>query len=214
MVETTLASSLPPTRRQLLQSLKLRGEARAEELAEELGVTVSAVRQHLAALAAASLVEHRELKGAPGRPKHVYHLTEIGDELFPRAYQELANELLEIVHDEDPELLERVFERRRRRRLEQAHAAMTDLDHAGRVDALARLLDEDGYLADVAPNDDGSFTIELHNCAVLGVAQRHDFPCASEEAFLRDVLPCWRVQREAHVLRGDHRCAYKVAPPR
>jgi predicted ArsR family transcriptional regulator len=52
-------TGLQGTRRQLLEVLKRRGEARAEELAEALDVTVSAARQHLAALQAAGLVAHR-----------------------------------------------------------------------------------------------------------------------------------------------------------
>ncbi|HKG02618.1 MAG TPA: helix-turn-helix domain-containing protein, partial [Conexibacter sp.] len=48
-------AELPATRRALLIALRKRGEARAEELAEQLDVTVSAVRQHLQGLAAADL---------------------------------------------------------------------------------------------------------------------------------------------------------------
>jgi DeoR family suf operon transcriptional repressor len=87
-------TGLPGTRRQLLEVLKRRGEARAEELAEALGVTVSAARQHLAALQASQLVAYRELKGTPGRPKHVYHLTPAAEELFPKSYDEFATDLL------------------------------------------------------------------------------------------------------------------------
>src|SRR5207244_10122645 len=45
----TLAS-VPSTRRRILVALKKRGEAGAEDLAGSLGITVSAVRQHLAGL--------------------------------------------------------------------------------------------------------------------------------------------------------------------
>ena len=67
-------AELPATRRALLIALRKRGEARAEELAEQLDITVSAVRQHLQGLAAADLVAHREERAGPGRPRHVYRL--------------------------------------------------------------------------------------------------------------------------------------------
>ena len=107
MLEAQLsdATGLPGTRRQLLEVLKRRGEARAEELAEALGVTVSAARQHLAALQAAHFVAYRELKGTPGRPKHVYHLTQAAEELFPKSYDEFATDLLEFMGEEAPDLL-------------------------------------------------------------------------------------------------------------
>ena len=63
-------------------------------MGDDLGVTASAVRQHLTGLVASGLVTHSELKGAPGRPKHVYHLTPAAEALFPKTYSELTNELL------------------------------------------------------------------------------------------------------------------------
>src|SRR5262249_55911329 len=98
-------ASLPHTRRAILVALKERGEARADELAEALGITVSAVRQHLQTLTAAELVAHREQRGTPGRPKHAYHLSEAGEALFPRAYGALANELLDYLDAGDVERL-------------------------------------------------------------------------------------------------------------
>ena len=50
-------ATLPPTRQTLLRELKRAGEARAETLAEQLGITVSGVRQQLAALQGDGLVD-------------------------------------------------------------------------------------------------------------------------------------------------------------
>ena len=121
-VSETALTILPATRRALLKALKTHGESRADELAERLGVTVSAVRQHLTGLQADGLVEFREQRGGRGRPRHVYRLSDAGEALFPRSYGELTTELLAYVEDEDPELVERVFERRRQRRVAQANA--------------------------------------------------------------------------------------------
>ncbi len=209
---TTPVPSPPSTRRAMLLILKKRGEGRAEELADELGVTVSAARQHLASLTSAGLVEYRERKGAPGRPKHVYRLAAAAEELFPKAYEALATELLADVEAEDPELLARVFERRRRRRLERSSGRLAGRPFAERVAEVARILDEDGYLAQLERLDDGSFRLTEHNCAILGVAQRYDIPCVSEISFLRELLPDAEVDRVAHMLGGQHLCAYRIAP--
>jgi DeoR family transcriptional regulator, suf operon transcriptional repressor len=200
------------TRHQLLDVLKRRGEARAEELATALGVTVSATRQHLAALLKAGLVEHRELKGAPGRPKHVYHLTPAAEEYFPKSYDVLATELLQFVGEEDPALLARVFERRRKARLGRALLRLDGKDFDARVQELAAILDEEGYLASFERMDDGSYQVQEHNCAILGVAQVTEIPCLSEIDFLRDALPDATIERIAHMLGGQHVCAYRVAP--
>lgn len=208
----TPLSTLPSAWQAILRCLKKRGEARAEELAGELGITVSGVRQHLTAMARDGLVTHRERREGPGRPKHVYGLTPFSDALFPRAYAELTNELLGYLEGESPELVERIFQKRGERRLTRALERAAGLDFAGRVRAVAEILDEDGYLADFEALPDGRFTITEHNCAVLGVARQFGQACSSEIAFLREALPDAEVTRVKHMLGGAHVCAYEVKP--
>jgi len=95
-----------------------------EDLARALDITVSAVRQHLNGLAASGFVTHRPLTDGPGRPRHLYLLSAGGEALFPKFYGEVTNELLSYVEQEDPTALERIFERRRRRRVEGAVARL------------------------------------------------------------------------------------------
>jgi DeoR family transcriptional regulator, suf operon transcriptional repressor len=212
-------AELPATRRALLIALRKRGEARAEELAEQLEVTVSAVRQHLQGLTAADLVMHREERAGPGRPRHVYRLAPTAEALFPRSYGELTVELLDYIGDEDPELIARAFERRRRARVERTRERLSGLNFDARVAEVARVLDEDGYLAEVerldaegAEDGTGGWRILEHNCAILAVAQRYGHACGAEIAFLREVLPDADVTRVSHILTGAHACTYEVRP--
>ena len=205
-------STLTPTRRQILESLKKRGELTADDLAEQLGLTTSGVRQHLVALTSDGLVAHHQVREGPGRPRHCYHLTAAADTLFPRAYSDLTNELLGYASDDDPELVERLFERRRRRRVEDARQRLVGKDFAAKVEELARILDEDGYLADFHREPDGTYFITEHNCAILGVARRYGQACSSEIGFLRESLPEARIERVQHMIAGAHSCAYEVKP--
>lgn len=204
--------SLPATRRTILLAIKSRGEAGAEDLASDLGVTVSAMRQHLASLASDGLVEHEQVRDGRGRPRHLYHLTERADALFPRTYPEITNELLSYVDEADHELLEKVFRRRRDRRIRQANARLAGKSFDERVAELTRILDEDGYLATVEPAEDGTYRIIEHNCAILSIARKYDQACVSEIEFIRSVLPDAEVTRVAHIVSGARRCAYVVAP--
>lgn len=211
MAETATLASLPTTRRLILVSLKKRGEARAEELASDLSVTASAVRQHLAGLVANGFVVHREVKGSPGRPKHLYHLTETAEALFPKTYSDLTNEVLSIVEHESPALLQTVFDRRRDRRIENATLRLSDKTSAKeRVAEIASILDEDGYLAEWEQLDENTFRVTEHNCAVLGVAARYRQACSSEIEFLRAALPEADIERTSHMMAGEHRCSYLV----
>jgi DeoR family transcriptional regulator, suf operon transcriptional repressor len=205
-------ASLPITRRAILDHLKRHGETRAETIAEATRVTVSGARQHLVSLERDGLITHREMRVGPGRPKHMYGLTPAGDALFPRTYAELTNELLQYVEYEDPTLLARIFDKRGQRRLEQARVRITGLPFADQVRVVAEILDEDGYLADFARQDDGTFVITEHNCAVLSVAKRYSHACSSELAFLQAALPEADVTRVAHQLVSGHVCAYEVRP--
>ena len=212
MDTASVLERLPATRRALLQALKKRGELGADELATTLTITPSAVRQHLAGLVADGLVAHRELKGGPGRPKHRYHLTPAAEGLFPKAYGELTNELLEYVEDSDPELLDRIFARRRQRRLEGARARLAGLPFDEKVRELGRILDEDGYLADVVDAEDGGLRIVEHNCAIFSVARKYGLACSTELDFIRAALPEAKVDRVKHMLAGAYVCAYDVKP--
>ncbi len=207
-------NTLPPTRREILQALKKRGELTADDISGLLGLTTSGVRQHLVALTSDGLVEHRQVREGPGRPRHCYRLTPAADGLFPRAYSDLTNELLGYAADDDPELVDRLFERRRRRRLQGARARLAGKDFAQKVEELARILDEDGYLADFETLGDGTYVITEHNCAILGVARRYGQACSSEIGFLRDALPEASIERVHHMIAGAHSCAYEVKPKR
>jgi DeoR family suf operon transcriptional repressor len=199
---------------ELVTAIKHAGEATADDLAAQLGVTVSAVRQQLDGLATEGLVAWRPQSRGRGRPTHLYRLTRAAEPLFPKTYGGLTNELLSYVGDADPSLVDDIFDRRRQRRLEGAQARLADAgdDFAARVAEVARILDEDGYLASFEALGDGTFRIVEHNCAVLDVAERYGQACSSEIAFLRQALPDARIERVSHMIAGAHSCAYTVVP--
>ncbi|HYN37117.1 MAG TPA: ArsR family transcriptional regulator [Actinomycetota bacterium] len=209
--EPTLAS-VSPAAREVLLALKKCGEARAEEIAEALGITPSGVRQHLSPLRAEGFVTHRKIHAGPGRPKFAYRLTDLAEDLFPKTYHELTNELLEHIEEEDPELLVRIFERRRQRHLKAARKRLAGKSLDEKVAMLVRILDEDGYLADFERRPDGTYLINLHNCAIWAVAVRYGLACSSELEFLREALPEAEIDRVAHKVAGAYVCAYEVRP--
>jgi DeoR family suf operon transcriptional repressor len=178
------------------------------------------VRQQLDALAADGVVTHRTQTRGRGRPTHLYRLTRAAEPLFPKAYGGLTNELLGYIGDADPALVDDIFDRRRQRRLDDARARLAAAGSGlsgsesleARVAELARILDDDGYLAGFEALPDGTYRIVEHNCAVLDVAERYGQACSSEIAFLRQALPDARIERVSHMIAGAHSCAYAVTP--
>jgi len=202
-----------PTQRRVLEALKRRGEATADELAEALAVSSSAVRQHLGALRAAGLIEARQERGHTGRPADRYHATERANPLFVTP-DDLSIELLQLVDDEHPELVDRVFDRRRERLVEAAETHLAGTSIEARVAGVTELLDAQGYLCDWEQVGDGHFRINLHNCAIWAVASRFRKACASELEYLQGVLPDATVARVTHKTSGAHTCAYDIAVDR
>ena len=202
-----------PTQRRVLEALKRRGEATADELAETLEISASAVRQHLSALRSAGLIEARQERGHTGRPADRYHATERANPLFVTP-DDLSIELLELVDDEHPELVNRVFDRRRERLVEAAETHLAGSSIEARVAGVTELLDAQGYLCDWEQVDAGHFRINLHNCAIWAVASRFRKACASELEYLQGVLPDATVARVTHKTSGAHTCAYDIAVDR
>lgn len=198
-----------PTQRRVLAALKRHGEASADELADALAISPSAVRQHLGPLRAAGLVEARPVQGSRGRPADRYRATERTETLFV-GDADLSIELLAHVEAEDPELVTRVFERRRRQLVEAARDHLDGDTIEARIAQVTELMDAQGYLCDFEQVASGHYRINLHNCAIWNVARRFRQACASELEFLQGVLPDAAVERITHKTAGAHTCAYDI----
>jgi DeoR family suf operon transcriptional repressor len=205
------ASAAPsPTQRRLLAALKRSGDATAEELATTLEISSSAVRQHLRALRSAGLIAASQDRGQLGRPAHRYHATDITEPMFVTADTSLSVELLEHIEEEDPELVNRVFQRRRRRLVENAQDRLSDKTVAERVNILTDMLDEQGYLADFEKADHNHYRINLHSCPMWAVVTHYTQACTSELEFLRDLMPDATVDRVTNKTAGAHTCTYEM----
>jgi DeoR family suf operon transcriptional repressor len=206
-------ANLPTTRRAILTAIKRAGSSTTADLAGRLGITVPAVRQQLHRLGEDGLVRHWPEPDGRGRPVHRYALTAGAEALFPKRYGDLTAELLGYLGGPEGAEVDRLFEQRRQRRLHGATPRLVDLSLDEQVAELTRILDEDGYLADVEELAGGGWRITEHNCAILTVAHGFSQACSSELAFIRDALPGASVRRVAHLMDGAHVCAYVVSPP-
>lgn len=206
------ARALGRPRMALLASLKSFGEATADQLADDLEITVGAVRQQLAPLSEEGLIAHRDQRSGPGRPRRWYCLTPAAESLFPKRYGQLTNQLLGFIEEAAPDLIGEAFARRGRQRQARAEARLAGLPFDAKVRELSAILDEDGYLANCEQEPDGMWRISERNCAILDVARQHREACGSELAFIRAVLPEARVERVTHILSGGHSCSYEIRP--
>jgi predicted ArsR family transcriptional regulator len=196
-----------------------RADATVAELAEPLGLTEAAVRQHLDALAENGLVASRTRPSeGRGRPPTVWTLTDLAHDLFPDRHDDLTVELIGAVRSAlGDEGLDRVIEARaavQRDAYRKAVPKRAPLRE--QVDALARVRTDEGYVAEVVDPEGASpnevILIE-HHCPICTAATACPGLCRSELELFREVLgPKVTVERTQHVLAGDRRCAYRIAP--
>ncbi|MEM9036489.1 MAG: transcriptional regulator [Actinomycetota bacterium] len=204
---------LPSGRRAVLFAVRRLGDALVDDVADALDMTISGARQHLHALADEGLVSVSDVPraaGERGRPQRAYRITELAEALFPKAYGALTTELLGYLDDEATGAVARLFDRRRDERIAAARRRLGSMSLAERVVELARILDEDGYLATAEQREPGRWRVVEHNCAISDVARTFGQACSSEIEFIRAVLPDADVVRTQHMVAGDHHCAYDI----
>ena len=207
----TISDQLQPTRRKIVLALKQHGGLTAAELAEMLGITSMGVRRHLTTLERDKLVRYELVQRGKGRPSYVYRLSPQAENLFPKNYAQLAIELLGyLANEEGEDTVIRLFERRAERRIRNAQSQLSDRVLADRVATLAKLLSNEGYLAEYEQEDERTFWLREHNCAVHDVANEFTAACASELTFLQAVLPDAIITREHHMMGGELMCSYRI----
>ncbi len=185
----------------------------AKELADIFGVTPNALRRHLKELENEGLVRfQREVHGVGG-PTYAFSLTEAGEALFPRAYENTLAEVLDLVREQQGE--EALIQLFRRRWEEIARVARPELEKLPvhqRARRLADLLTSQGYMAEAHAGGGANPVLTEHNCAIRVIAERFPEVCAVEEAFIAELLGV-PVTRQAHIAQGANRCEYCIESP-
>jgi DeoR family suf operon transcriptional repressor len=193
----------------MLVELKKAERLTAKELAQRLRVSLNGVRHHLKELESEGLIEYERQYRGVGAPAFAYRLTPAGEALFPRRYEATLNEVLDqVVEREGRAGAVAVLEARYAALTRRLQEELAGAPPAERMAAVARLLSDEGYMAE-ANSSSGSGTLIEHNCAVQAVAVRFPEICAAEARFLSAVLGA-QVQRQEHILSGCSACEYRV----
>ncbi len=203
------------TRRAIVKLLKTEGALGTGQLAERLGLTAMAVRLHLYALQGEGLVTAEDRPVPVGRPAKLWRLTREADRHFPEAYAELSVALIDAMQDTfGAEGLNRVLVSRCARQREDYAKRIRPADPLEKkLKELARVRTEEGYMADVRPEEGGGFLLVESHCPICAAANACQGFCSTELDLFRSVLgPGVEVERVEHIVAGDHRCAYRVTP--
>ena len=199
---------------QIVEYLKRNGSATIKELEDLLGVTTTAVRQHLSTLQAEGYVERQRVPNdGVGRLADAYSMTAKAHELFACHCDDLALTLLEEVFALEGKtraaaLLDRVGSRLAQKYAETVRSKIL----RERVEQLAVALYNRGVLTEVDVQDEYTLVLKAYNCPYHELAQEHRDICEMDENIMRKVLGS-DVNLSSCMMDGHGGCSFVIGKP-
>ncbi len=200
------------TRRAIVDMLKQQGPREAAQLSAKLGVTAMAVRQHLYDLTEEKLVTYQDEPRPVGRPARVWRLTPAADRLFPDAHAMLTVRLLDAMKQTfGPKGIDQLLATRTKQQFDDYRKRIPAGSLAARVNALAKIRSEEGYMAEVFAQPDGALLLVENHCPICSAATECQALCMNELSLFQRLLGSdAQIARTEHILSGARRCAYRI----
>jgi predicted ArsR family transcriptional regulator len=184
-------------------------QAGLKDLAQALDVSRMAVHKHLALLQERGLVESVEKKGHVGRPKLMYQLTRESKTIFPRSYGAIATHAYDFIErNMGKEGIEKVLRERQSELFEKYYRRLENLEFDKKVRELARIRDEEGYMAE-AKKSGRKHTLFEYNCPIIHVAENHWEACSTESELFEKVLGA-DIETTHRAAKGDMICKFLI----
>jgi iron-sulfur cluster biosynthesis transcriptional regulator SufR len=202
-----------PSRQAILHLLKQQGSSDAEALASQLGISAMAVRQHLYALRLQELVTYKEQPRPVGRPAKMWRLTPAAEPHFPDSHAGLTVNLLNAAEQTFGELgVKRVVSRCAEQQIEAYRARIpAPASLQKRLQMLISIRNEEGYMAEVHRQQDGSFLLIENHCPISTAAKTCPKLCDAELEVFRAILGKGvTIERTEHMTAGGRRCVYRI----
>ena len=208
------ASAQAPTREATLTLLLRQGEISAGALADELGISVQAMRRHLRTLEEEGLVEASPIPAGPGRPSNRWRLTQQGHQHFPDGSDTFALNLLESMATSlPPETLATLLDRQAHEKANHYRHQLGDGSLEQRISKLVNLRSHEGYVSEMVPAENGcGWCINEFHCSVQRIAEEFPAVCDQELQLIRMTFPDCHVERVHWRLESGHSCGFQITP--
>jgi DeoR family suf operon transcriptional repressor len=207
-----LADGFSEPKKKLLYYLKVMQQAGLEELAAVMKVSRMAVHKHLSILQERGLVEAVETRGHVGRPKMAYQLTSQSKTVFPKSYSAIATHALDFIErNMGKEAVEKVLRERQGELFDQYYKRLKDKDFDKQVKELAKIRDEEGYMAESKKESKNSRKHVLleYNCPIIHIAEKHWEACSIETELFEKLLGA-EIETTHRAAKGDAVCKFLI----
>ena len=206
----SLDAGFSSAKKHILLVLKRRTEAPLAEIAEELGVSKMAALRHLNALESRGLVERSFRAGGRGRPRAFFRLSGSSAGLFPEAYAKMTTCALAFIEAKlGREAVVQLLEQRTREVYDRYRDRFDGKDLRGKVEELAKIRDEGGYMAEVGTAKRDTIEMFEHNCPIRAVAEDYSEACGAEVKLFKRLLRA-DVEASHRVVAGDPVCRFVI----
>ena len=208
----------PSNQDKILYQIKRLGPQSVKSLAQHLGVTTMAIRQHLAVLDSDNLIEAMApVAQSRGRPVTRWKLSKVGHARFPDAHAQVTTELIAGIRDLlGDEALDRIIGQRALKahhQYQQALARKKGLP--AQLRELARLRTEEGYMAEVETVSEGEYVLIEQHCPICIAAADCQGFCRSELDIFRQLFDgLANIERGEYLMGGARRCTYRITAHR
>jgi len=203
----------PKARERILHLLKTGGPQESAELAELIGVSAMAVRQHLYAFQEKGWVDFHEKSRPMGRPAKEWKLTEKAEQFFPDRHNDLLLNFIDGIEKTlGKESLTKLLKNRAQQQVvdyQDRLSSETQLAH--KVCKLAEFRSEEGYMTEVQDAPEGGYLLIENHCPICRAAQACSGLCEFElDVFRQTFGNNVSVDRIEHMLTGERRCVYQI----
>jgi predicted ArsR family transcriptional regulator len=207
-----IANGFSEPKKKLLYYLKVMQQAGLEELANIMKMSRMGVHKHLALLQKRGLVEGIETRERVGRPRMIYQLTSQSKTVFPKSYSAIATHALDFIEKNmGKAAVEKVLRERQSELFDLYYKRLKDLDFDKRVKELARIRDEEGYMAESKKESrsSGKHVLLEYNCPIIHIAEKHWETCSTESEMFEKLLGA-NIETIHRAAKGDLICKFVI----
>ena len=207
-----IADGFSEPKKKLLYYLKIMQQAGLEELANIMKMSRMGVHKHLALLQKRGLVEGIETRERVGRPRMIYQLTSQSKTVFPKSYSAIATHAFDFIEKNmGKEAVEKVLRERQSELFDLYYRRIKDLDFDKGVKELARIRDEEGYMAESKRESrrGGKHVLLEYNCPIIHVAEKHWEACSTESELFEKLLGA-NIETTHRAAKGDLICKFVI----
>lgn len=210
---TTTGSSQQEVLNQLMER---KAGATLDELVSVLGLSRTAINQHLMALEREGFVRKGTPRRTGRRPQNIYVLTEQGtNSLFPKQYSWFSRLMFETLRQQvgEPQMSQYMYD------LGVKLSAgliprLIGKNRNERIAEIVAIMNETGFIARTMPPEaaDKLPRVECKNCVYHDLSKDYPEICRFDIGFLAGLMGA-EVEHQDCVQRGGESCRFRFVPP-